>query len=104
MPLAVYTTMNDPDDAHRMARSVVEARLAACVHIEEIRAVFRWENEIRDESEYRLLFKTSDTGFEALAAHIVAEHPYEEPAVWAMTMDKGSESFFEWIAAESSGT
>jgi periplasmic divalent cation tolerance protein len=103
MPLAVFTTIDDPDEAHRLARTVVEARLAACVHIEEIRAVYRWEGEVQDETEYRLLFKTSDTGYEALAARIVADHPYDEPAVWAVTMDKGSRSFFEWIDAESSG-
>ena len=104
MPLAVFTTIHDPDEAHRLARSAIEAHLAACVHIEEIRSVFRWDGAVQDEIEYRLLFKTSDEGYEALAAHIVKDHPYDEPALWALPMVKGSESFFRWIDTESSGT
>ncbi|MDJ1009388.1 MAG: divalent-cation tolerance protein CutA [Paracoccaceae bacterium] len=103
MPLAVYTTLHDPDAAHRLARSAVEARLAACVHIEEIRSVFRWEGAVQDETEYRLLFKTSDIGYDALAAHILAAHPYDQPALWALHIVTGSDPFFDWIAAESSG-
>jgi len=103
MPLAVYTTLSDPDAAHRLARFAVEARLAACVHIEEIESVYRWDGEIRDETEYRLLFKTSEAGYDALAAHVLAEHPYDEPALWALPMTKGSARYFGWIDTESSG-
>jgi len=103
MPLAVYTTLDDPDAAHRLARSAIEARLAACVHIEEVESVFRWEGEVKDAREYRLLFKTTESAYDALAAHIHAEHPYDEPALWALPMTKGSESFLAWIEAESSG-
>lgn len=103
MPLAVFTTIDDPDKAHRLARSVVDARLAACVHIEEVRSVYRWDGAVQDEWEYRLLMKTSEAAYEALAAHIAEVHPYDEPALWALKMERGSETFLEWIAAESSG-
>lgn len=101
MPLAVFTTLDNADAAHRLAQSAVEAGLAACVHIEEIRSVFRWDGAIQEEPEFRLLFKTSEAGYEALAAHILDAHPYDEPALWAMPMAKGSESFFAWIEAET---
>ena len=103
MPLAVFTTIDSADGARRLARTAVEARLAACVHIEEIRAVFRWDGALQEDPEFRLLFKTSDAAYDALARHILAEHPYDEPALWAVPMTQGSERYFGWIAAEPAG-
>jgi periplasmic divalent cation tolerance protein len=103
MPLAVCTTLADPDAAHRLARSAVEARLAACVHIEEIEAVYRWAGEVKDETGYRLLFKTAEARYDALAAHILDNHPHEEPALWALPLTMGSARYLRWIDAESSG-
>ena len=96
MPLAVYTTLDDRDAAKALARSAVEKRLAACVHIEEILSVYDWKG-VREDPEIRLMFKTSHAAYDALAAHILAAHPYDEPALWAFEMDRGSPSFLEWI-------
>ena len=101
MPLAVFTTIDTAEAADRLARSTVEAGLAACVHIEEIRSVFRWEGDVQEEPEFRLLFKTGDAAYEGLAAHILREHPYDEPALWAVPMARGSDSFLGWIEAET---
>ena len=101
MPLAVFTTIDTPDGAQDLAQSAVEARLAACVHIEEIRSVFRWGRAVQNAPEFRLLFKCTAEGYEALAAHIRDRHPYDEPALWAVEMAAGSASFFDWIADET---
>ncbi len=101
MPYAVFTTIHEAALARGLARAAVEARLAACVHIEEIHSVFRWDGAVQEEPEYRLLFKTSDTAYPALAELIVREHPYDEPALWAVEMARGSESCFGWIDAET---
>ncbi|MEM9973643.1 MAG: divalent-cation tolerance protein CutA [Pseudomonadota bacterium] len=101
MPLAVFTTLHKESAAHRLAESAVAARLAACVHIETIASVFRWEGSVQREPEFRLLFKTTQSAYPALAAHILDAHPYDEPALWAVPMAEGSESFFAWIAAET---
>jgi len=101
MALAVFTTLDDGDAARGLARSAVDKRLAACVHIEEIRAVFRWEGAVQEAPEFRLLFKVSDDGYDALAAHILAHHPYDEPALWATAMVRGSPTFLDWIDSET---
>ena len=101
MPLAVFTTLDNAPAAKALARAAVEARLAACVHIEEISSVFRWDGQVQEEPEFRLLFKTTEAAYDALAALILKEHPYDEPALWATPMVKGSESFFGWIEGET---
>lgn len=101
MPLAVHTTLDDARAAKTLARSAVEARLAACVHVETVTSVFRWDGVVREATEYRLLFKTSDAAYPALAEHILAAHPYEEPALWAIAIEKGAKGYLDWIAAET---
>ena len=101
MPYAVFTTLHEPDAARHLAHAAVEAGLAACVHIQEITSVIRWDGAVQEEPEYRLLFKTSHASYDALAALIVRDHPYDEPALWAAEMVKGSDSFFGWIDAST---
>ena len=96
MPLAVFTTLPDADTAAALARSAVEARLAACVQIDSVTSVFAWDG-VQTETEHRLLFKVSDAGYDALAAHILDAHPYEEPALWAYRMEHGAPGFLDWI-------
>ncbi len=96
MPLAVFTTLDTEDAARDMARAAVTARLAACVQIERIESVFRWDG-IQQEPEWRLLFKVPDDGYDALAAFIEKVHPYDQPALWAVTMDRVSPGFAAWI-------
>lgn len=102
MPLLVFTTLNDRDLARALARSAVERRLAACVHIEVITSVYEWQG-VQEEPEYRLLFKTSAATYDALAAHILADHPYDEPALWAVEVDRGAAPFLKWIDDTATG-
>ena len=57
--LLVLTSVGTRADADRLARAVVEQRLAACVHIEAIDSVYRWNGAVQQEPEFRLLFKTT---------------------------------------------
>ena len=61
------------------------------------RAAQRWPDRIAIDAPEGAI------RYDALAAHIVKDHPYDEPALWALPMVKGSESFLRWIDAESSG-
>ncbi|MEM9032410.1 MAG: divalent-cation tolerance protein CutA [Pseudomonadota bacterium] len=103
MPLAVFTTLHTFEAARALARAAIEARVAACVHIEEIKSVFRWDGAVQEEPEFRVLFKTSESAYGALSALILDTHPYDEPALWSVSMERGSESFFNWIAKETDG-
>lgn len=48
----VLTTVASEEDAAGLARLIVEAGLAACVHIEAVRSIYRWKGEVQDESEW----------------------------------------------------
>ncbi|KAJ54173.1 hypothetical protein ACMU_03565 [Actibacterium mucosum KCTC 23349] len=103
MPYAAFTTLHDAQLARDLARTVVKERLAACVQIGQVTSVFRWDGAVQEEPEFRLLFKTSAEALPNLKARALSDHPYDEPAFWAVEMDTGSDSFFDWIHTETKG-
>lgn len=86
-------------DAARIARSVVERRLAACVNIvPTVRSVYRWKDAICDESESLLVVKTTRDRFDALKAGVLEVHPYEVPEVIALPVIAGHAPYLKWVA------
>jgi uncharacterized protein involved in tolerance to divalent cations len=59
----VVTTVASREEAHRLARALVERKLAACAQISAIESLYRWKDEIQQEPEFRILFKTSVTSW-----------------------------------------
>ncbi len=95
--LAVMTTIDDPDAAGRIARALVERQLAACVQISKIRSVYRWEGAIEEESEFRLLIKTTRDRYPEVESLIRALHTYELPAVVALHVCEASAEYVDWV-------
>ncbi|HEY0232044.1 MAG TPA: divalent-cation tolerance protein CutA [Dokdonella sp.] len=99
--LALCTTPND-EVAARLARILVEERLAACVNrIGGVRSTYRWEGEIRDEAEVLLLIKTTRERFAALESRLSGLHPYEVPELIAFEAVAGLAAYLGWVATET---
>ncbi|MGN6313040.1 MAG: divalent-cation tolerance protein CutA [Rhodanobacteraceae bacterium] len=104
-PLLILCTCPDSESAGRIARVLVEERLAACVNrMPGLTSVYRWQGEIHEDSEVLLLIKTRRELFEALRARLVALHPYEVPEVIAMEIAAGHTPYLEWLRSETGGS
>ena len=97
--LAVYTTIDQRDAARQIARTVVERRLAACVHISEIESFYSWNQAIQNDVEFRITFKTTASNFGALKQAIHELHSYDVPAIYAIQLDNIDEHYAAWIKA-----
>jgi periplasmic divalent cation tolerance protein len=95
--LAVCTTVGSREAALKLAHAAVEARLAACVQIAPIESVYVWQGAVQQEGEFRLMFKTTTTRYDALARMIVDRHPYELPAVYALPVAECTEDYRAWV-------
>ncbi|NJL82895.1 MAG: divalent-cation tolerance protein CutA [Chloroflexaceae bacterium] len=93
----VLVTAASEGEAQKMARSLVESRLAACVSYFPVRSHYRWQGEICEEGEWQLLIKTDLSLFPALEAHVKALHSYEVPELIALPVVAGSESYLGWL-------
>jgi periplasmic divalent cation tolerance protein len=103
--LQVITAIDAEDAAQRLAQSVIEARLAACVQvIGPIHSTYWWKGAIESTQEWLCLMKTPEGQFDALAAHIKTNHPYEVPEITATPITYGSRDYLDWIEAEATGT
>ncbi len=104
--IVVLSTCGSPDEAQRLARALVEKRLAACVNIiPGVRSIYRWRNEagkdaIEEEEEVLLVIKTSRLLLEDLRSEIERLHSYEVPEVLAMQVVDGSERYLAWLERE----
>ncbi len=98
--LAVMTTIDDSERAAEIARALVEQKLAACVQISPIRSVYRWDGEVQDDPELRLLIKTTRDRYAAVEALLKELHSYDLPAVVALDVAAASPEYADWVASE----
>ncbi|WP_225846946.1 divalent-cation tolerance protein CutA [Streptomyces sp. HPF1205] len=102
--LTVLTTTDAPEKADTLARSAVEAKVAACAQIDgPVTSVYRWEGAVQTEQEWRILFKTTSDRYPALEAHIKAEHDYDTPEIIATPVTHGSADYLSWVNAQTTG-
>jgi periplasmic divalent cation tolerance protein len=102
--LLVFTNLPDRAAAERLADSLVEKNLAACVNIlAPCRSVYRWQNDLQHDEEHPMLIKTTAERYAALEDTIRAVHPYELPEIVAVPVERGLPAYLDWVAAETAG-
>lgn len=103
--ILALSTVPDARTAGRIAKKVVEERLAACVNIVgPLKSVFRWEGRVEQTDERLLVMKTTVDRTAALGARIVELHPYEVPEFLSLPVIGGARGYLEWIMASVGGT
>ena len=101
MALVVLSTFDDVDTAARIARTLVEERLAACVNlVPTVRSIYRWQGEISDDPEALAIMKTTAERYPALAARLAELHPYQVPEILALPIAAGHAPYLSWLAGE----
>lgn len=87
-----------PAKCEKLARSLIEDRLAACVNIiPAAKSVYRWKQKVRVDTESLLVIKTTSARFKALKTAVLKRHPYELPEVIAVKMARGHRPYLKWI-------
>ena len=99
----VLCTAGSEDEARKIARHLVEQRLAACVNtIPRIESIYRWQGKVEDSTETMLLIKTCVEQLAALEARLHALHSYETPEFLVLGVDAGSAGYLDWLMASLS--
>lgn len=99
--IVVLTTCDSQMQAERLARRLIEDRLAACVTIlPGARSVYRWKDKIEDAEEFVLVIKSRRDLFLRLRDVIAELHTYEIPEVIALPVVDGSRAYLNWLDRE----
>ena len=99
--IVVLSTCDSEEQAARLARHLVEQRLAACVNIlPGARSVYRWKEQIEDAAEWLLVIKSRRDLFSPIRTELGKMHTYEVPELLALPVVEGSESYLAWLDRE----
>jgi periplasmic divalent cation tolerance protein len=100
-PMLVLTTLASVDEARAFVRALVEARLVACgTVLSGATSIYRWEGALTEEPEVVVLLKTDAARWDALAAAVQKQHPYEVPELLALPVARGLPAYLSWLAGE----
>ena len=103
--IQVVTTTERKEDAERIARALVEARLAACVQVlGPITSTYRWKGAIETSREWQCVAKSRLDLYARLEETIRGAHPYEVPEILALPITAGSQGYLEWLDGELTGS
>ena len=94
----VVTTCGSVEEAQKIARELVERRVAACVNIvSPIQSVYRWQGKVESATEWLLLIKTTAEKFDAVRDAIGELHSYDLPECIMVSIEGGSPEYLKWI-------
>jgi periplasmic divalent cation tolerance protein len=93
----MFSTASDRPEAERIAGSLLEQRLAACVQLLPIDSIYLWKGKIEKSGEILLLIKTPADHVDKAIAAIKAAHSYEVPEIIAVPIESGLPEYLAWI-------
>ena len=98
-------TVPDRETGLRMARTLVDERLAACVNVVGgVTSVYRWKGERTENEEVLLIIKTAGVvDEEKLKDRILTLHPYDVPELLLLPVQYGLDKYIDWIGQSVSG-
>jgi periplasmic divalent cation tolerance protein len=93
----ILTTVGTVDDAKRIARLLVEERLAACVSLTAVESLYAWEGRVAEDPETLLVIKTSAARVDALERRLRELHPYSVPEFVVLAAEHVAAPYMEWL-------
>jgi len=99
--IQVVTAIEKREDAEKIAKALVEKRLAACVQIlGPIVSTYWWKGTIERAEEWLCIIKSKKKLYEELEKSIKEIHPYETPEIFALPVVAGSKEYMKWLSNE----
>jgi periplasmic divalent cation tolerance protein len=91
-----------PREARRLARALVDRRVAACVNlVPGVRSVYRWKGRVEEARETLLVIKTAASRVPDLLAAVRELHPYDVPEGIALPVVAGLAPYLRWVREET---
>ena len=88
--------------ARKLAKLVLEERLAACVNIVRgVESHYWWEGKVCRDAEVLLVMKTAKARLKALEEQVLAAHPYDTPEFVVLSIESGSKRYLDWISSST---
>jgi periplasmic divalent cation tolerance protein len=95
--IIVFSTAANAKEANRIAKDLIERKLAACVNIVPISSHYRWKGRAMHHRECLMVIKTRSDAFVRVKGRILALHSYQLPEIVALKIEDGYKPYLEWL-------
>lgn len=95
--IAIFTTTDNLKEARKLAKTLVEQKLVACTQISDIESFYNWENNVQNDQEFRIMFKTTKNKYKDVEREILKIHSYDLPAIYAVDVDELYKPYGDWL-------
>lgn len=103
MVAAIYSTIDNLEDARRIAHTLVEEQLIVCANIiPKIESIYKWKGKIENEEEVLMIAKTVDENVKKTIQRIKQLHSYELPDIIVLPIIGGLKEYLDYISNETS--
>ena len=99
--ILIYITFPNKQEAKKIGRILIEKRLAGCVNMFPVEAIYQWKGKITEEKEVVLIAKTFEKNFSKIEKLVKKLHSYETPCILAIPVNKVSKNYLNWIKKET---
>ena len=97
--VVIMVTAASRRECRKIARHLIEAKLAACVNItQSVESIYHWEGKISDEKEFVLFIKSTRDLFPEVKHEISKLHSYRTPEIICLPIVDGSRNYLQWLA------
>src|SRR5215813_6392269 len=95
----VLVTCGSSSEARRIAKTVVKAKLAACVNVVSapVKSVYRWKGNVETAKEFLLIIKTTTNSLKRLETEVSRLHSYDVPEFLVLNIASGSRAYLQWL-------
>ncbi len=93
----VLTACGSKEEADKIARGLLENKLAACIQTTDITSYYEWENKFNKDDEVLLLIKSRDLLYSKIEKYIIENHSYKVPEIIKTDITDGFNKYFSWI-------
>ncbi|MFW5432356.1 MAG: divalent-cation tolerance protein CutA [Methylophilaceae bacterium] len=101
--IVVLTHVPDQNCAERIAKALIESKLAACVNIGgACQSIYEWQGNIETQTEFPIHIKTSQGCYTKIEKLILEMHPYELPDIITLNVHGGLDRYLQWVDAQLS--
>jgi periplasmic divalent cation tolerance protein len=98
--IVIHSTCASEEEAERLGRMLVEARLAGCVTVlPRAHSYYHWKGAVESAEECLLLIKSSRPLFEEVRVALEKAHSYEVPELVAIPIVDGAENYMLWLGS-----
>ena len=99
--IIIITACPNVEEAKKLTRTLLDAKLAACIQASHIESTYRWQGNIDTEKEVRLLIKTRSVLFDEIAAQIRSQLSFVNPEILSIPVLQGAPEYLNWISEET---